>query len=98
LNRGSQYDEIRSSVSGIREQFFQMRHVVVAENLLLASGLAHVLNYRIVVPGIRENEAVRQQPRDRGDAGSIGNISRSKNQRGFFAVQSASSRSSSTSE
>ncbi len=35
------------------QKFFQMRHVVVAENLPLAAGLAHAFDHRIVVQRIR---------------------------------------------
>ena len=64
-----------------------MRHVVMAENLLLAAALAHALDHRIVVPGVRQDQAVRHQLGDGRDAGLVRHIARGEDQRGFLAVQ-----------
>ena len=75
------------SGSARRQQLFEMRHVVVAENLLLAMRLAHALDHRIVVPGIRQDQAIRHQPRQRRDAGFVGDVAGGEDQRRFLAVQ-----------
>ena len=64
-----------------------MRHVVVAENLLLAVRLTHAFDHRVVVQGIRQNQAVRHQPGQRGNAGLVGDVAGGKDQRRFLAVQ-----------
>ena len=64
-----------------------MRHVVVTENLLLAVRLAHAFNHRIVVERIRQDQTVRHQLRQRGNAGLVGDIAGGKDQRRFLAVQ-----------
>jgi hypothetical protein len=66
---------------------FEMRHVVMAENLLLAIGLAHALDHRVVIERIGKDQAVRHQLGERGDTGLIGDIARGEDQRGFLAVQ-----------
>jgi hypothetical protein len=48
-----------------------MRHVVVAEDLLLAMRLADPFNHRIVIERVGEDQAVRHQARQRRYAGFI---------------------------
>ena len=64
-----------------------MRHVVVAENLLLAVRLAHALDHRIVIQRVRQDQAVRHQSGQRGDAGLVGDVAGREHQRRFLAVQ-----------
>ncbi len=64
-----------------------MRHVVVAEDLLLAMRLAHALDHRIVVPGIRQDQAIRHQLGERRNAGLVRDIAGGEDQRRFLAVQ-----------
>ena len=75
------------SGSARRQQLLEMRHVVVAEDLLLAMRLAHALDHRIVVPGIRQDQAIGHQPRQRRDAGLVRDVAGSEDQRRFLAVQ-----------
>ena len=64
-----------------------MRHVVMAENLLLGVRLAHALDHRIVVPGVRQDQAIRHQLGERGNAGLVRHIAGGEDQRRFLAVQ-----------
>ena len=64
-----------------------MRHVAVAEYLALAAGLADAFDHRIVVERIRQDQAVRDQLGDGGDAGLVRDIARGEQQRGLLAVQ-----------
>src|SRR6516162_1836384 len=55
---------VRKSIGAVAcraQQRFEMRHVVVAEDLLLATGLAHALDHRIVVERVRQDHAVRDE-------------------------------------
>ena len=69
------------------QQLFEMREIVVAENLLVAAGLADALDHRIVVVGVRQDQAVRNQLGDGRDAGLVRDIARGEDQRGGLAVQ-----------
>ena len=64
-----------------------MVDVVVAPDLLLAARPAHALDHRIVVLRVGENEAVRQEARDRRDGGEIGYPARGEDERGGLAMQ-----------
>jgi hypothetical protein len=57
------------------QQLLEMQRVVVAKNGFLASRLPHSLDHRVMVQGIGENETVREQFRDRGNSGLIGDVS-----------------------
>ena len=59
----------------------------MAENLLVASGLADALDHRIVVVGVRQDQAVRNELGDGRDAGLVRDIARGEDQRGRLAVQ-----------
>ena len=82
-----EHDQLRPQRIGDGQKLFQMRHVVVAEDLLLAMRLAHAFDHGIVIPRIRQDQAVRHQARQRGNAGFVRNITGREHQRGFFAVQ-----------
>ena len=69
------------------QQLFEMREIVVAENLLVASGLADALDHRIVVVGVRQDQAVRNELGDGRDAGLVRDIARGEHQRRRLAVQ-----------
>lgn len=56
------------------EQFLKMGQIVVTEYVALAAGLANALDHRIVVVGIREDDAAGQQPGQGGKRGLIGNV------------------------
>ena len=64
-----------------------MRDVVVAPDRLLAAGLAHALDHRIVVQRVGQDQAVRQQLGDGRDAGLVRHVARGEDQRGLLAVQ-----------
>ncbi len=74
---------------GVRraQQLLEMLDIVVAPYLLFGAGFAHALDHGIVVERVGEQQAVRQQFCDRGDAGLVGDIARGKDQRGLLAVQ-----------
>ncbi len=59
----------------------------MAENDLLGAGLPHALDHRIVVERIRQDEAVRHHPSDGGNAGLVGDVTRTENERSLLAVQ-----------
>ena len=82
-----EHDELGPRRIGRGEQLFEMRHVVVAEDLLLAIRLAHALDHGIVVPRVGENETVRHQLGERRNAGLVGDIAGREDQRRFLAVQ-----------
>src|SRR6266508_2155479 len=82
-----EHDQLRPPRPGSLQQLFKMRHVVVAENLLLALRLPHAFDHRIVVEGIRQDQAVRHQLGDGRDAGLVRDVARGEDQRRFLAVQ-----------
>jgi hypothetical protein len=82
-----EHDQLGPAGIGRSEQLFEVGHIVVTENLLLAVRLAHALDHRIVIPGIRQDEAVRHLPREGGDSGLVGDVARSEYEGRFLAVQ-----------
>ncbi len=82
-----EYDQLRPARLRRGQKLFEMRHVVVAENLPLGMRLTHAFDHRIVVQGIRQDQAVRHQPGDRGNTGLVGDIAGGEDQRRFLAVQ-----------
>ena len=54
-----EHDQLRPARLRRSQKLFEMRHVVVAEDLPLAMRLTHAFDHRIVVQGIRQNQAVR---------------------------------------
>src|SRR5262249_29533440 len=64
-----------------------MCHVVVAKDLLLATGLAHALNHRVMVERVRQDHAVRDELGQRRDAGLIGDVARGEDERCFLAME-----------
>ena len=80
-------DQLGPVGAGGDQQLFQMRHVVVAEDLALAAGLADAFDHRIVVERIRQDQAVRNQFGDGRNAGLVRDVARGEQQRGFLAVQ-----------
>ena len=72
---------------GRDQQLFQVRDVVVAEDPLLAAGVAHALDHRVVVEGVRQDQAVRDQLGDRRDAGLVRDVARGEDEAGLLAVQ-----------
>ena len=80
-------DQLRPVGTGGAQQFFQMRHVAVAEDLALAAGLADAFDHRIVVERVRQDQAVRNQLGDGRDAGLVRDVARGEQQRGLLAVQ-----------
>ena len=69
------------------QKLFQIRHVAVAEDYPLATGLAHAFDHRIVIERVRQDQAVRNELCDGRDAGLVRDIARREQQRGFLAVQ-----------
>jgi hypothetical protein len=53
-----EHDQLGLRRIGGLEQLFQVPHVVVPEDLLLTSGLAHALDHGIVVEGVGQDHAV----------------------------------------
>ena len=80
-------DQLRSAWIGAVQQFFKVCHIVVAENPLLATRLAHTFDHRVVIERVRQDQAVRHHLRERSNAGLVGDIAGGENQRRFFAVQ-----------
>ena len=67
-------DEFRPLWGGRAQQLLEMRDVIVTPDLLFGAGFAHALDHGIVVEGVREQQALRQQLRNGGDAGLVGNV------------------------
>ena len=82
-----EHDQLRPLRIGGLEQFFEMAEIVMPPDLLLAAGLAHALDHRIVVERVRQDQAVRQQLGDGRDAGLVRDIAGGEHQRGRLAVQ-----------
>ncbi len=80
-------DQLRPLGCGGPQQLFQMRHVVVAEDLLLRAGLAHALDHGIVIPGVRQDQAVRHQLDQGRDASLIGDVAGREDQSRLFAME-----------
>ena len=81
-----EHDELRP-VAGGAQQFFEMGEVVMPEHHLVAPGLTHALYHRIVVERVGEDEAIRDQLRQRGDAGLVRHVARGEDEAGLLAVQ-----------
>jgi hypothetical protein len=54
-----EHDQLGPVADRRRAAALEMRHVVVAEDLLLAAGLADALDHRIVVERVGQDQAVR---------------------------------------
>ncbi len=80
-------DQLRPVGTGGAQQLLEMRHVVVAEHLALAAGLADAFDHRIVVELVRQDQAIRNQLGDGRNAGLVRDVARGEQQRGFLAVQ-----------
>src|SRR5262245_26266435 len=84
---GFEYDELGPSGTDFAQQAFEMLDVIVSPNQLLATGLAHALDHRIVIKRVGENQAVGNELRDRRYAGQIRYIAGSEDERRVLAVQ-----------
>ena len=82
-----EHDQLRPLARLRGEQLFEVLHVVVAPDLLFGAGLAHALDHRVVVPGVGEDQAVRQQLRDGRDAGLVRHVAGGEDERRLLAVQ-----------
>ena len=82
-----EHDELRPLERLGREQLLEMGDVVVAEDLLLAARAPHALYHRIVVERVGEDEAVRQEARNRRDRGEVRDPARRKGERRGLPVQ-----------
>ena len=79
-------DQLRA-VARRDQQFLEMGEVVVAEDALLAAGMAHALDHRVVVEGVRQDQAVRDQLGDGRDAGLVRDVARGEDEARLLAVQ-----------
>ena len=64
-----------------------MIEVVVAEDRLVAAGLAHALDHRVVVERVGQDQAIRDQLGDGRDAGLVRDVARGEDERGLLAVE-----------
>src|SRR5262249_52471158 len=80
-------DQLGPSVADLAQQPLEMLDVVVSPNQLLATGLAHARDHRVVIERVGENQAVGNESRDRRYAGQIRYIPRSEDERRVLAVQ-----------
>ena len=71
-----EHDQLRPRGAGFFQQLFEMREIVVAENLLLAAGLANAFDHGVVVEGVGQDQAIGQELGDGRDAGLVGDIAR----------------------
>ena len=80
-------DQLRPARRRTHQQFLEMDEVVVAPDLFLDVRAANAFDHRVVVPRVGQDQAVRQQRGDRGDAGFVGHVSGREDERGLLAVQ-----------
>ena len=80
-------DNLRPPGSGRPQQFLQMIDIVVTPDLLLGPRLPDALDHRVVVHRVRQDQAVRDQPRNGRDAGLVRNIAGGEDQGRRLAVQ-----------
>ena len=73
--------------AGGDQQLLEVRQVVVAEDLLVAARVADARDHRIVVVGVGQDQAVRNEPGDGRDAGLVGDVAGGEDQRRLLAVQ-----------
>ena len=79
-------DELRP-LAGRCQELLEMGEVVVAEDALVAAGLAHALDHRVVVLGVRQDDAARDQAGDGRDAGLVRDVARGEDEGRVLAVQ-----------
>ena len=69
------------------QQLFEVFHIVVPPDVLLATGLTDTLDHRGVVQRVGINDQTRQYLAQRCQRRLIGDIARREKQRGFFLVE-----------
>ena len=72
---------------GRLQQFFQMRHVVVAEDILDRAAMADALDHRGMVEFVGEDDQARQDLRQGRQRRVVGDKARGEQQRRFLAMQ-----------
>ncbi len=82
-----EYDQLRAAGRCAREQFLQLREIVVAADLLGAASRTHAFDHRIVIVRIGQDQAVRKELADRRDARMVGHVARRENERRLLAMQ-----------
>ena len=80
-------DQLGPRRIGGLQQFLEMRDVIVPPDHLVAAGLPHALDHRIVVERVRQDQAVRQELGDGRNAGLVRDVARCEQKCGFLAVQ-----------
>ena len=80
-------DQLGALAARRLQQAFEMRDVVVAEDLLLGARAPHALDHRGVVQLVGDDQAVGQKPRDGRDRRLVGDEAGGEDQRCFLAVQ-----------
>ena len=80
-------DELRPPGIGAHQAILKVDGVVVAENFVLGAAVPDALDHRGVVCRIGEHDTVGNLSGQRGNSRLIGDISRSEQQRPFFAVE-----------
>ncbi len=80
-------DELRPARLCGLEQFLQVIGIVMIEYPLFGTGLAHALDHRIVIPGVRKDQAVRHQFDQGRDTGFVRHIARREDECRILAVE-----------
>jgi hypothetical protein len=80
-------DDLRRAARVLLELFFQMLHVVVADDVLLTAAMANALDHRSVVLLVGEDHETRDQALQGGERRLVGDIGRGEAERSLLAVQ-----------
>ena len=82
-----EYDQLRPFAAGLLEQVFEMLDVVVVPDQLVATGVTHAFDHRIMIERIAEDQAIGNELGDGRDAGLVGHVAGCEHKRGILAVQ-----------
>ena len=80
-------DDELGPIARFDQQLFEMREIVMAEDLLLGARALHAFDHRIMIRGVGQNDAIGQKVGDGRDRREIGNPAGGEDERGFLAVQ-----------
>src|SRR5207302_113534 len=81
-----EYDQLRPAAC-LPQYFFEVPNVIMAPDQLVATGVPHAFDHRVVIELIGDDQAVGDELRDRRDAGQVRHITGGEHERGGFAVQ-----------
>ena len=80
-------DQLVPLMAGRAQQLLKMRHIVVAEDHALRRRAADAFDHRVMVQGVRQDQAVGDQIGDRRDRREVGDPAGCEDQRTVLAVE-----------